>query len=79
MIGIEANVVTYDQNAVFGDGEIEFERRDADLQRGLESGQGVFRRQPSRAAMALQIEGMSERTWQYQQSGECGEAQCHGV
>ena len=37
MDGIETGIVADDQNAVFGHGEIEFERGDADLERAGES------------------------------------------
>jgi hypothetical protein len=49
--------VAHHQHAVFGHRGVEFERGDADPQRGLEAGNGVFRREPAGTAMALQVEG----------------------
>ena len=62
MSGLSSNVVADDQDAVLRHREIEFERGDADLQRGLEGGEGVFGREPARAAMALQVEGWAGMT-----------------
>ena len=56
-VGIEHRVVADDQDIVLGDGEIGLERGDAEIEGGAEGRQRVLRRQPARAAMALQVEG----------------------
>ena len=58
-VGVEHGIVREHEHAVPGDGEVGLERRDADLERLGEGGQRVLRRQPARAAVALQIEGQS--------------------
>ncbi len=45
-----------DEHAVFGHGEVELERGDADRERRREGFEGIFRDQSPRAAMALQVE-----------------------
>ncbi len=48
-----------DQHVVFGDGEIELQRRDAERKRRLECRERILWREPACAAMALQVEGES--------------------
>ena len=43
-------------HAVRGEGDVEFQRIDAQRDGALEGGQRVFRRQPARAAVALEVE-----------------------
>jgi hypothetical protein len=52
-------------NPVFGDGKIRFERRHADFERFGKTGKRILGRQPSRATMALQVEG------RYGDGGNC--------
>ena len=58
---IEPPVVAHDQHVVFRHREVELERRHADPQRRLETRERVFGREPARAAVALQVEGVRLR------------------
>ena len=53
-------------NAITGDGEIEFDRRHPDSERMRESGQGVFRHQTTRTAVTLQVEVVRGGTHRHQ-------------
>ena len=47
-----------DEDAVAGHAEVELERRNADRECLREGGKRVLGREPARAAMALQVEGL---------------------
>ena len=71
-VGVQHGIVRQHEHAVPGDGEVGLERRDADLERPGKAGERVLRRQPARAAVALQIEGHERRPIQQdKQSGDC--------
>ena len=46
----------HDDNAVFRDRAIELESVDADLDRALKAGERVFRKEPARSSVTLQLQ-----------------------
>src|SRR6185437_11342528 len=55
-LGSEVGIVADDGDEVLGDGDVRFDRRDADRKRAAERGERVLRREATRAAVTLEVE-----------------------
>ena len=76
--GIETGIVADHQNSVFGHGEIEFQRGDADLKRAGESLDRILRREAAGSAMTLQIKCACAAGSEHGRRDECDVSVRHG-
>ena len=74
---VDVRIVRDHQDVVLGDGYIHFEKVDADIDRVLESGDGVLGTQGARAAMAVNQEARCGLGGHNQETG--GKESGHGI